>query len=302
MVGPVRKRQAVRHVIGQFDVSERRACRGLTTHRSTHRYRGRRPIKDHALLAEIKRLSAQHPRYGYRTICSKLRLKGWKVNVKRVHRLWCQEGLKVPVKAHKRRRLGTPEQGASRKRASRMNEVWSYDFIYDQTESGRVLKWMPVVDEHSKENLALEVGPSLNSTDVVRVLETLVAQRGAPEYIRSDNGPEFIAKKVRRWIEERGFKTLYIEPGSPWENPFIESFNSRFRDEFLNVESFGSVLEAKVLGKEFRRNYNEERPHSSLGGIPPAEFAVRCQATFGATPLTPPDNAGNVPNHQQVSH
>ena len=193
--------------------------------------------------------------------------------------------------------MGGSENGAQRRRATRINEVWSYDFVFDQTEDGKCLKWLPICDEFSRESVALEVERRMDSGDVIRILDAAVLERGtAPEFIRSDNGPEFIARAVQDWIGQRGFKTLYIAPGSPWENPYSESFNSRFRDEFLNRESFGSLLEAKVLGKEHRTDYNHRRLHSSLDYQTPAEFAQRCFATASAT-LQPLQSSAQPPTH-----
>jgi len=284
MVGPARKREAVQHVRDRFGTSERRACRSLGQPRSTHRYKGRRPRADEDLIKAIRRIARSEPRAGYRGVARYLKREGWRVNIKRIHRLWKQEGLKVPAKARKRRRLGNPEHGTQRLRAERINHVWSYDFVWDQTEQGRQLKWLPIVDEHTRECLALEVEYSIPARRVIDILERVVEERGAPEFIRSDNGPEFIARAVKAWIEKKGMKTIYIEPGAPWENPYSESFNSRFRDEFLNLEAFASKLEAKVLGREHREKYNHSRPHSSLGDLTPAEFAARC-----LTPLRPLD-------------
>ena len=171
---------------------------------------------------------------------------------------------------------GQFENGTQRLQAERINQVWSYDFVFDQTESGGRLKWLPVLDEFSRECLSLEVERSMTSGGVIGILDELVAQRGAPEFIRSDNGPEFVANAVKDWIAEKGFKTLFIKPGSPWQNCYSESFNARFRDEFLNVEAFSSLLEAKVLGEEHRDKYNHRRPHSSLGDLTPVEFAAAC--------------------------
>ena len=283
MVGPERKRQAVLHVRHELEVSERRACTTIRQPRSTQRYRGRKREKDAALAAELRRISRERPRAGYRMAVALLRRAGMLVNAKRVQRLWRQEGLRVPRAQRKRRRLGGSENSAQRRAATRVNEVWSYDFIFDQTEDGRRLKWLPVTDEFSRQNLALEVERRMTARDVIRVLEGLVAERGAPAFIRSDNGPEFIARAVQEWIAERGFGTLYIAPGSPWENPYSETFNSRFRDEFLNRESFASVLEAKVLGKEYRHDYNHHRPHSALEYQTPEEFAQRSLAAASAT-------------------
>ena len=285
MVGPARKREAVKHVQDRLGTSERRACASLGQPRSTQRYQGCRREVDARLIKAIRRIARRETRSGYRGVTRYLRREGWPVNVKRVHRLWKQEGLKVPSKVRKRRRLGESANGAQRLRAERINHVWSYDFIWDQTECGRQLKWLPILDEHTRECLALEVETSITARDVVRILEGIVEQRGAPEFIRSDNGPEFIARAVKAWISEKGMKTLYIEPGAPWENPYSESFNSRFRDEFLNLEVFGSKLEAKVLGGEHREKYNLHRPHSSLRDLTPAEFAARCLA-----PLRPFDS------------
>lgn len=297
MVGPGRKREAVVHVCASLQASERRACKSLGQPRSTQRYEGRRREADAGLVRAMRRIAGQEPRAGYRSVARYLRREGRKVNDKRVHRLWKQEGLKVAVKAHKRRRLGQSSNGAQRLGAERINHVWSYDFVFDQTENGGRLKWLPILDEHTRECLSLEVASSITASDVVATLEALVEQRGAPEYLRSDNGPEFIAEAVKAWIAEKGFKTLYIEPGAPWQNPYSESFNARFRDEFLNVEIFGSLLEAKVLGRDHREKYNHHRPHSSLGEQTPAEFARRCFASLRATPSTTQNIATN-PNQQ----
>lgn len=292
MVSPERKRQAVTHLREHCETSERRACRVTIQPRATQRYRGRRLEKNAPLVSALRRISGERPRAGYRMAAALLRKEGWLVNNKRVQRLWRQEGLKVPRRQRKRRRLGSSENGASRRRATRINQVWSYDFVFDQTEDGRRLKWLPICDEFSRENIALEVERKMESADVIRILDAAVAERGgAPEFIRSDNGPEFIAQSVQAWIHERGFNTLYIAPGSPWENPYIESFNSRFRDEFLNRESFASLLEAKVLGKDHRCDYNHRRLHSSLEYQTPAEFAQRCLAADSATLRLPQGSA-----------
>jgi len=291
MVGPARKREAVRHLEGQFQVSQRRACKTTAQPRSTQRYECQRPDRDAALAAELRRFALQHPRAGYRMATAHLRRSGLRVNRKRVARVWRREGLRVPRRVRKKRRLGSAEQGTQRRRATRVNEVWCYDFVFDQTEDGRRLKWLPICDEYTRESVALEVERRMEGADVVRILEAAVAQRGAPQYIRSDNGPEFIAHVVKEWIESRGFQTLYIEPGSPWQNAYSESFNSRLRDELLNVESFGSLAEAKVLGKAWQETYNHQRTHSALDYQPPAEFARRCLLADSATLRRPKDNA-----------
>jgi len=274
MVGPARKREVVVHMCQRLKASERRACRTLGQARSSQRYRTKPREDDARLTAAIRRIAMRETRAGYRGVRRHLVREGWDVNLKRVHRIWKKEGLRVPPKARKKRRLGNSENGTQRLQAERINQVWSYDFVFDQTESGGRLKWLPVLDEYSRECLSLEVERSMTSGDVIGILDELVAQRGAPEFIRSDNGPEFVAKAVKDWITEKGFKTLFIKPGSPWQNCYSESFNARFRDEFLNVESFSSLLEAKVLGEEHRDKYNHRRPHSSLGDLTPVEFAV----------------------------
>lgn len=233
-------------------------------------------MKDRALIADIHRIAGIESRAGYRTVTRLLRREGWQVNEKRVHRLWKQEGLKVPSRRPQKRPRGSSANSSQKLCATHLNHVWTYDFIHDQTDDGGRLKWLPIVDEFSREALGLNVARSITARDVVAELEVLVSQRGAPEFIRSDNGPEFIAHAVKDWIARRGFKTCFIEPGSPWQNPYIESFNSRFRDEFLNIEVFGSLLEAKVLGEAHRYKYNHQRPHSSLGDLTPAEFASGC--------------------------
>jgi putative transposase len=206
-----------------------------------------------------------------------LRREGFRrLNVKRVHRLWRLEGFKVPVRKVKKRRVGTSENGITRHRAERKNQVWTWDFIFDRTENGSALKWLSIVDEYTRECLALEVGRTMTGTDVIDVLIDLSKRRGLPSFIRSDNGPEFIARSVRQWIERAGGRTLYVQPGSPWENGFVESFHGRLRDELLDAELFGNVAEARKLSEPWRREYNQERPHSALGYATPAEFARRC--------------------------
>jgi len=223
-------------------------------------------------------LSGENPRYGYRRVWALLKREGWPVNKKRVHRLWREEGLRVPEKQRKRRRPpGHSENGCARKRAQYKDHVWSYDFVMDQTEDGRRLKIMPVVDEYTRECLNLEVERSITAEGVLATLARLFRNRGEPSFIRSDNGPEFIAGAVKRWLEISGVKTLYIEPGSPWENAYSETFISRLGDELLKREMFSSLLEAKVLIEEYRNHYNGERPHSALGYRTPEEFAASCE-------------------------
>ena len=220
------------------------------------------------------------------------------INAKRVQRLWRQEGLRVPRRQRKRQRLGSSENGTQRLAAERVNQVWSYDFVFDQSEDGRRRKWLPICDEFRRELVALEVERRMEARDVIRILDAAVLERGGPpEFIRSDHGPEFVAQAVQDWIARRGFKTLYIKPGAPWQNAYSESFNSRFRDELLNRELFSGLLEAKVLGKEHRHRHNKLRPHSSLDYQTPAEFAQRCLAAASAT-LRQPQGSALSPEHQ----
>ena len=219
-------------------------------------------------------LVRRHPRYGYRRVWALLRQEGLPVNRKRIYRLWRKEGLKVPQKKRKRRRLGTSANGIVHHQPTHKDHVWAWDFIHDRTEDGRPLKWLSIVDEYTRECLALEVRRSFTSGDVIEVLAELMAVRGVPEHIRSDNGPEFIARSIRSWLDQANVKTLYIEPGSPWENGYAESFHSRLRDELLACELFTCLAEAKMLSSQWRMEYNHRRPHSSLGYVAPAKFAA----------------------------
>ncbi len=275
---------AVEHVRRRLGVSERRACRVIGQSRSSQRYVGCKADRDRGLVEWMVRLSRENPRYGYRRVWALLRREGWPVNKKRVHRLWREEGLKVPQKQRKRRRLveGESENGCARRKAEHKDHVWSYDFVMDRTEDGRRLKMMPIVDEYTRECLCIEVERSITAQEVVKTLAALFARRGGPAFIRSDNGPEFIAKAVKRWLEISGVRTLYIEPGSPWENAYSETFISRFGDELLKREEFASLLEAKVLVEEYRNHYNRRRPHSALGYRTPAEFAASCELASSA--------------------
>jgi putative transposase len=265
----------VEHLQQRFEVSERRACRVAGQPRSSQRYVSMKVGKDAALAERIVALSTENPRYGYRRVWALLGREGWAVNKKRVQRLWREAGLKVPAnKAHKRRRLGTSENGCKRRRAEYIDHVWSYDFAMDATEDGRRLKVMPIVDEYSRECLALEAERSITAEGVVEILNRLFTERGEPACIRSDNGPEFIAEAIQRWLAASGVETLYIEPGAPWENAYSETFISRLRDELLDREVFANVKEAKVLAKDYRDHYNHHRPHGALGYLTPAEFAA----------------------------
>ena len=229
-------------------------------------------------------LASDYGRYGYRRITILLHNEGWRVNHKRVERLWRQEGLKVPQKQPKRRRLWLNDGSCVRLRPAYKDHVWSYDFVADRTSEGRAFRMLTLIDEHTRECLAIDVARKLKSEDVLERLSDLFVRRGVPQYIRSDNGPEFTAKKVREWLAKVGAKTLFIEPGSPWENGYCESFNGKLRDELLAREQFDTLLEAKVLIERWRRNYNTIRPHSSLGYRPPAPETIQPFHSASATP------------------
>ena len=226
------------------------------------------------MTADIIRLASRYGRYGYRRITAMLRSEGWTVNAKRVERIWRREGLKVPQKQPKRGRLWLNDGSCVRLRPEHPNHVWSYDFVEGRTHDGRKFRMLNIIDEFTRECLAIRIDRKLNSTDVIDALSDLFILRGVPGHVRSDNGPEFIAKVVREWIVAVGAKTAFIEPGSPWENGYCESFNSKLRDELLNGEIFYSLAEAKVIIEAWRRYYNTERPHSSLGYKPPAPEAI----------------------------
>ena len=233
----------------------------------------RRPDED-ALTAAIVGLASAYGRYGYRRVTALLRAAGWRVNAKRVERIWRREGLKVPRKQAKRGRLWLNGGSYLRLRPERPNHVWAYDFVQDRTRDGKVLRMLTIVDEFTRECLAIRVERRLGSDEVLEVLAELFVRHGAPEHVRSDNGPEFAATVVREWLGRLGVGTLFIEPGSPWENGYCESFNGKLRDELLDREIFYSLREAQVLIEAWRRHYNAVRPHSALGYRPPAPEAV----------------------------
>jgi len=232
------------------------------------------------------RLATRYGRYGYRRIRRLLLDEGWQVSVKRVYRIWRREGLKVPKKQPKRGRLWLNDGSCIRLRPERPNHVWSYDFMQDRTEDGRRFRMLTVIDEFTRRCLAVVVGRKLRSDDVLHCLTELFIAHGTPEHIRSDNGPEFVARNVREWLG-RIVKTLFIEPGSPWENGYCESFNSKLRDELLAGEQFSTLHEAKVLIEQWRRHYNAIRPHSSLGYRPPAHLAASIWSALRCAPARP---------------
>ena len=273
-MSPSRRRGCIDLVRQILNVSERRACLVLGQHRSTQRKVPRGRADEERLRQDIITLSETYGRYGYRMVTGLLNNAGWHVNHKRVERIWRSEGLKVPRKHKKRGRLWLNDGSCVRLRPKRPNHVWSYDFVHERTHDGRAFRTLNIIDEFSKEALMIRVNRKLNSTDVVDALTDLFILRGPPAYIRSDNGPEFVAEKVRKWITTVGAKTAFIEPGSPWENGYCESFNSRFRDELLNGEIFYSLKEAQIIIEKWRVHYNTVRPHSSLGYKPPAPKSI----------------------------
>jgi putative transposase len=279
----------VDHVRAELGLSERRVCRVLGQHRSTQRKIPTSSDDEAALAADIIALALQYGRYGYRRITALLREAGWRVNKKRVERIWRQEGLKIPQKQPKRGRLWLNDGSCIRLRPEHRNHVWSYDFVEDRTHDGRKFRMLNLIDEFTRECLAIRVSRKLKAVDVIEVLSDLFILRGVPAHIRSDNGPEFVAKAVRDWVSAVGAKTAYIEPGSPWENGYCESFNSKLRDELLKGEIFYTLKEAKIVIESWRRHYNTARPHSSLGYKPPAPEAVLWPAAQSrpAPPATP---------------
>ena len=255
-------------------MSQRRVCRALEQPRSTQR---QEPVScdGEAVIRElIVRLASQYGRYGYRRITAMLRNEGWRVNHKCVERIWRLEGLKVPQKQPKRKRLWLNDGSCIRKRPQYRNHVWSYDFVAERTSNGRLLRMLTLIDEYTRESLVIKVDRALKAYDVIEQLAELFVVRGTPDFIRSDNGSEFTSEVVRGWLQRLGVQTLFIEPGSPWENGYIESFNGKLRDELLNGEIFDTVIEARIIIERWRREYNTKRPHSSLGYLPPAPETI----------------------------
>ncbi len=254
-------------------MSERRACQLVNQPRGTQRYQPTQRNDEDALTRAVIELASQYGRYGYRRITALLQRVGWHVGKDRIERIWRREGLKVPQKQKARGRLWLNDGSCVRLRPERANHVWSYDFVSTFTHDGRTVRMLNLIDEYTRECLAIRPRRRSNSRNVIEVLADAMVQHGIPEHIRSDNGPEFVAKDLRKWLQNTGAKTLYIEPGSPWENGYCESFNSKLRDEFLNGEIFYSLKEVQVLAERWRIHYNTVRPHSSLGYKPPAPAA-----------------------------
>lgn len=270
-------------------MSQRFACRVLGQHRSTQRKCAVVVEDEAALTAAIIAWAVQYGRYGYRRITALLRRDGWTVNVKRVERIWRREGLKVPARQPKRARLWLNDGSCLRRRPEHPDHVWSYDFVEHRTHNGRKYRMLNVIDEFTRECLTIRIARKLKALDVIDVLSDLFSLRGVPGHIRSDNGPEFIAKAVQDWIAAVGSTTAYIEPGSPWENGYCESFNAKLRDELLNGEVFYTLKEASVVIEQWRRHYNSIRPHSSLGYHPPApEVVIWPTEPSSSAPLAQP--------------
>lgn len=277
-MSPTRRREAVERLQGGFAASQRTACRVIGQPRSTQRYRMKRRDDEALIVRRMHELVRRRPRFGYRRIGALLRAAGFVINRKRVWRLWKQEGFKVPQTQRKKRRLGNSANGIVRHAATHKDHVWAWDFIHDRDRRNRPLKWFTLIDEHTRECLALEVERSMTAVDVIDVLSQVMLIRGAPRHIRSDNGPEFIAQAMRNYLETADVGTLYIEPGAPWENGYAESFHGRLRDELLNTEDFADLREAKALAASWQNDYNHRRPHSSLGYQTPAAYATTCSA------------------------
>ena len=271
-------------VCEQLGVSERRACRVLRQPRSTQWYTPTVPEDEAALTEAVVQLAGGFGRYGYRRITALLRREGWTVNHKRVERIWRREGLKVPSRQPKRGRLWLNDGSCVRLRPLHRNHVWAYDIVATRTHDGRAVRILVVLDEFTRECLAIRVGRHLKADDVLHCLSELFVWRGVPEHIRSDNGPEFTANVVRSWLGKVGAKTLFIEPGSPWENGYVESFNGKLRDELLDREIFSTLKEVAVLTEDWRQIYNRIRPHSALGYRTPVPEAILLGASNDTLP------------------
>ena len=274
MVGPPQRRRAVELVQEQLGVSQRRACQVVGQHRSTQRYEPAAADPDRALRAELREFAKNHPRWGYRRAHAVLQRRGQAVNRKKVQRIWREEGLRVPPKKRKRRRAGDSDAEAGLLKAERPDHVWALDYQFDVTAAGRKIKILHVLDEFTRESLADLVDHGIDADATVACLDKVASQRGrGPEFLRCDNGPELTANALRDWCRYTSTKTSYIDPGSPWQNPWVESYGSRMRDELLAIEQFDSLLEAQVLVADWRNDYNTYRPHSALGMLTPAEYA-----------------------------
>lgn len=260
--------------MNKLNVSERKACQVLEQPRSTQRRTRIKSADEDLLRLTIVKLACDYGRYGYRRITALLKTDGWKVNHKRVERIWRQEGLKVPQKQPKRKRLWLNDGSVIRLRPTHKNHVWSYDFVHERTSDGRAMRMLHIIDEYTRECLAIHIERQIESSEVLFKLSEVFTMHGVPEHIRSDNGTEFTAISIRNWLQRLGVTTLFIEPGSPWENGYIESFNGKLRDELLNGEIFDTIFEARVITEQWRKHYNAKRPHSSLNYRPPTPEAI----------------------------
>lgn len=273
-MSPSRRRRAVHMLQDRLGLSQRRACRIVGQHRSTQRHTPGEPDPDRGLRRWLRKFSKGHPRWGYRRAHAVAVREGWAVNRKKIQRLWREEGLRVPQKRRKRRRLGESTAPGGRLVAEHPDHVWALDYQFDVTATGRTIKILHVVDEHTRESLADVVAYSIDADATVGVLDKIVGTRGAsPRFIRCDNGPELTANALRDWCRSTGAGTAYIDPGAPWQNPWVESYGSRMRDELLAIEVFDTLLEAQVLVADWRKEYNDYRPHSALGMLTPSEYA-----------------------------
>jgi putative transposase len=293
----------------RLGVSERRACQIAGQHRSTQRRQSCVADDDAALRAALRRISEERPRWGYRRAHAQLLQDGWNLNRKRTQRLWREEGLRVPQRRRKRQRLGESTVPAARLTAQHPDHVWALDFQFDQTADGQILKLLNVVDEFTREALAIKCERRIDADATVAVLDRLIAVRGGPpKHIRCDNGPELTANALRDWCHFSGAGSAYIEPGSPWQNPYVESFNSRMRDELLSVELFSCLAEARVMVEDWREDYNHHRPHSALGMNAPARFARAWRADREAlavslqSPYGLPPRDGDTTLHREDDH
>ena len=280
-------------------VSERRACRALGQHRSTQRKVPRGRDDEAVLAADLVELARRYGRYGYRRIGALLRAAGWLVNDRRVERIWRRAGLKVPTRQPKKGRLRDGDGSCLRLRPERRDHVWAYDFVEARSHDGRKFRMLNVVDEFTRECLAIRVARKLKGADVIDVLSDLLILRGVPAHVRSDNGPEFIAKSVPPWIAAVGAKTAYIAPGSPWENGYVESLNARLRDELLNGEIFYTLKKAQIIIESWHRHYNTIRPHGGLGYKPPAPEVFVPAMTAWTAALARPAPPAKLPMEQR---
>jgi len=285
VVSPLARRRAVQHIVESGIGNSSQGCRALGLNRSSYYYVPQRCERSWQIREQVMDKSREHPRYGYRRITALMRRDGQEVNHKRIQRLRRNEGLQVSKKQKKMRRVG--KSSSLRKQAEYANHVWSWDFLGDEVEGSNGFRMLTLIDEFTRQWLAVHVAWSIRAVDVIKVVEAAMDHYGVPEHIRSDNGPEFIAYCIEDWLKDNRIESMYIKPGSPWENAHIESFHDKLRDEHLNREVYYSLAEAKVLVEAFRIEYNQQRIHSSLGYQTPDEFAADCRTPLRATPCAP---------------